>query len=192
MLSLGAGDARGFDALDANWAVREKVGAEHGHPADRAAWRVVASMHLAESREQAEAEVRHGILDLMGYMEGMSKSKLPFATSPEAALDHWMTNGLPVFGVPTIGTPDDAIATIEKLVEKTGGFGCFMFLANDCATWEATKRSYALFAEHVIPAVRKMNVSRQQSIDYVGDNSAQFFGAMQDAVREAIAKYKPA
>jgi limonene 1,2-monooxygenase len=192
MLSLGATDARGFDALDANWAVREKVGAEHGNPADRAAWRVVASMHLAESREQAMADVRHGILDLMGYMEGMSKSKLPFATSPEAALEHWMTQGLPVFGVPTIGTPDDAIATIEKLVEKTGGFGCFMFLANNCATWGATKKSYELFAEHVIPAVRKMNVSRVQSIDYVGDNSAEFFGAMQDAVREAIAKYKPA
>jgi limonene 1,2-monooxygenase len=191
MLSLGATDARGFDALDTNWAVREKVGAEHGHPADRSQWRVVASMHLAETREQAMAEVRHGILDLMGYMEGMSKSKLPFATSPEAALDHWTTHGLPVFGVPTIGTPDDAVATIERLVEKTGGFGCFMFLANNCATWEATKRSYALFAEHVIPAVRRMNVRRMDSIDYVGDNSAQFFGAMQDAVREAIAKYSP-
>lgn len=192
MLSLGATDARGFDALDANWAVREKVGAEHGNPADRAAWRVVASMHLAETREQAMAEVRHGILDLMGYMEGMSKSKLPFATSPEAALEHWMTQGLPVFGVPTIGTPDDAIEKIQQLVDKTGGFGCFMFLANNCATWAATKRSYELFAEHVIPAVRGMNVRRMESIDYVGDNSAQFFGAMQDAVREAIAKYKPA
>lgn len=173
MLSLSATDARGFDALDSNWTVREKVGAEHGHPADRGGWRVVASMHVAESREQAEADVRHGILDLMGYMEGMSKSKLPFATSPEAALDHWMTHGLPVFGVPTIGTPDDAIATIRRLQDKTGGFGCFMLLANNCATWEATKRSYALFAEHVIPAVREMNVGRIDSIDYVGDNSAE-------------------
>lgn len=191
MLSLSATDARGFDALDTNWGVREKVGAEHGHPADRADWRIVATMHLAETREQAEAEMRHGVLDLMGYMEGMSKSKLPFATSAEAALDHWTTHGLPVFGVPTVGTPDDAIATIRRLQEKTGGFGTFMFLATNCATWEATKRSYALFAEHVIPAVRDMNVGRVDSIDYVGDNSGTFFGAMQDAVREAIAKYKP-
>jgi hypothetical protein len=36
-----------------------------------------------------------------------------------------------------------------------------------------------------------MNVGRVDSIDYVGDNSSTFFGAMQDAVREAIAKYKP-
>jgi len=191
MLSLSATDARGFDALDVNWDVREKVGADHGHPADRSTWRIVASMHVAETRAQARAEVEHGILDLCGYMEGMSKTKLPFATSPGAALDHWTTNGLPVFGVPTIGTPDDAVATIERLAEKTGGFGTFMFLANNCATWEATKRSYALFAEYVIPAVRNMNASRHASIDYVGDNSATFFGAMQDAVREAIAKYRP-
>ena len=53
-----------------------------------------------------------------------------------------------MFGVPTVGTPDDAIATIRRLQEKTGGFGTFMFLATNCASWEATKRSYALFAEH--------------------------------------------
>jgi limonene 1,2-monooxygenase len=191
MLSLSATDARGFDALDSNWSVREKVGADNGHPADRSRWRVVASMHLAETREQARAEVEHGILDLCGYMEGMSKSKLPFTSSPGAALDHWMTNGLPVFGVPTVGTPDDAIATIQRLVDKTGGFGSFLFLANNCATWEATKRSYALFAETVIPAVRNMNAMRTASIDYVGDNAGTFFGAMQDATREAIAKYRP-
>lgn len=192
MLSLSATDARGFDALDVNWGAREKVGAEHGMPADRATWRIVASMHLAETREQARAEVEHGILDLCGYMEGMGKTKLPFATSPADAFDHWSTHGLPVFGVPTFGTPDDAIATIERLVEKTGGFGTFLFLAHNCADWEATKRSYALFAENVMPAVRAMNASRVASIDYVGDNAGTFFGAMQDAVREAIAKYKPA
>ncbi len=191
MLSLSATDARGFDALDSNWSVREKVGADNGHPADRSRWRVVASMHLAETREQARAEVEHGILDLCGYMEGMSKSKLSFTSSPGAALDHWMTNGLPVFGVPTVGTPDDAIATIQRLVDKTGGFGSFLFLANNCATWEATKRSYSLFAETVIPAVRNMNAMRTASIDYVGDNAGTFFGAMQDATREAIAKYRP-
>ena len=96
-----------------------------------------------------------------------------------------------MFGVPTVGTPDDAIATIQRLVEKTGGFGSFLFLANNCATWEATKRSYALFAETVIPAVRDMNAGRVASIDYVGDNASTFFGAMQDATREAIAKYRP-
>jgi limonene 1,2-monooxygenase len=189
MLSVAATDASGFDALDVNWTVRERVGAEQGNPADRLRWRVVGSMHLAETREQARAEVAHGILDLCGYMEGMSKTKLPFTTSPDAAIDHWTTNGMNVFGVATIGTPDDAIATIQRLVDKTGGFGTFLFLAHNTATWEATKRSYTLFAEEVIPAVRGLNAARLASIDYVGDNAATFFGAMREATIQALKKY---
>src|SRR4051794_34244860 len=52
MLSLAATDPSGFDALDSNWAAHERSCAEHGNPVDRAKWRVVASMHLAETREQ--------------------------------------------------------------------------------------------------------------------------------------------
>jgi limonene 1,2-monooxygenase len=103
---------------------------------------------------------------------------------------HWTTEGFPIFGIATVGTPDDAIATIEKLSAKTGGFGTFLFLAHDCADWAATKRSYELFAEHVIPACRDMNAGRDDSITWVGKNSAHLFGAMQEATREAIAKYK--
>jgi len=35
-----------------------------------------------------------------------------------------------------------------------------------------------------------MNVNRHGSIGWVGQNSEKFFGAMQQATREAIAKYK--
>jgi limonene 1,2-monooxygenase len=95
-----------------------------------------------------------------------------------------------VFGVVTVGTPDDALATIEKLSAKTGGFGTFLLLAHNCADWSATRRSYELFAEHVIPACRDMNVGRRDSIGWVGQNNEQLFGAMQQATREAIAKYQ--
>ena len=47
-----------------------------------------------------------------------------------------------------------------------------------------------LFAEYVMPACKQMNAGRDSSIDWIGDNSARFFGAMQQATREAIAKYK--
>ena len=152
-------------------------------------WRVVGSMHLAETKEQAERDMEHGMLTLCGYMSGMSGTELPWST-PRDALVHWTTQGFPIFGIATVGTPDDAIATIEKLSAKTGGFGTFLFLAHDCADWAATKRSYELFAEYVIPACRKMNVNRDSSIRWVGRNSGRFFGAMQEATREAIAKYK--
>jgi limonene 1,2-monooxygenase len=190
MLALAATDPTGFDALDANWAHFERTSVEHGNPVDRSRWRIVASMHLAETREEAERQMEHGVLTLCSYFEGMGNRKLPWTTSPREALTHWTTNGYPTFGVATVGTPDDAIATIEKLTAKTGGFGTFLFLAHNCATWQATKRSYELFAEYVIPACRRMNVGRADSIGWVGQNAETFFGAMQQATREAIAKYK--
>jgi limonene 1,2-monooxygenase len=190
MLSLSATDPSGFDALDANWGHYQRVSAEHGNPIDRSKWRVVGSMHLAETREQAEHEMEHGVLTLCGYFEGMSNRKVPWSTSARDAVQWWTTNGYPTFGIATVGTPDDAIATIETLSAKTGGFGTFLFLAHNCADWAATQRSYELFAEYVIPACRKMNVAREDSIHWVGDHNAKFFGAMQQATREAIAKYE--
>ena len=189
MLALAATDPTGFDALDANWEHYERTSAEHGNPADRARWRVVAAMHLAETREQAQRDMEHGVLTLCGYMEGMGNTKLPWTGSPQEALQHWTTNGFPVFGVATVGTPDDAIATIQRLSAKTEGFGTFLFLAHNCASWEATKRSYELFAEHVIPACRRMNDGRDDSIHWVGRNSGRFFGAMLQATQDAIEKY---
>lgn len=190
MLSLAATDPSGFDALDSNWTAHERSCAEHGNPVDRSRWRVVASMHLAETREQAEREMEHGVLTLCGYFEGMGNRKLPWTNSAREAVQWWTTNGYPTFGIATVGTPDDAIATIQRLSDKTGGFGTFLFLAHNCADWAATQRSYELFAEHVIPACRKMNVARHGSIQWVGQNSERFFGAMQQATREAIAKYQ--
>jgi len=190
MLSLAATDTGVFDVLDVNWAAHERSCREHGNPIDRSKWRIVASMHLAETKEQAEREMEHGVLALSGYFEGMSKNKMPWTTSARDAVQWWTTNGYPTFGVATVGTPDDALATIRRLADKTGGFGTFMFLAHNCADWAATKRSYELFAEHVVPACRDMNAMRDSSIDWVGDNSGRFFGAMQQATREAIAKYQ--
>jgi hypothetical protein len=191
LLSVAATDPSGFDALDTNWEHYVRTTAEHGHDLDRRRWRVVASMHLAETREQAWREMEHGVLTLCGYMEGMSGGrKLPWTDTPRHAVEHWPTEGFPIFGVATVGTPDDALATIERLGEKTGGFGTFLFLAHDCADWEATKRSYRLFAEHVIPRCRDLNANRRASIEWVGQNAAELFGAMHEATLQAMARYE--
>jgi len=190
LLSIAATDPNGFDALDANWDVYSRAAADHGHQADRARWRVVAAMHLAETREQAEREIEHGILSLIRYMEGLGGASRPWGLSPQAAREQWTTTGLPTFGVATVGTPDDAIATIRGLAEKSGGFGTFLFLAHNCAPWAATKRSYELFAEYVIPELRQANVNRDASLAWANANSSRFIGAMFDAIAEASAKYQ--
>ena len=50
-----------------------------------------------------------------------------------------------------VGTPDDAIAAIERLQERSGGFGGLLVWANEWAPREATPRSYELLARHVVP-----------------------------------------
>jgi limonene 1,2-monooxygenase len=59
----------------------------------------------------------------------------------------WFQEG----GAAIIGTPDDAIAHIKKLQEQSGGFGSYLMVANDFASWEATRKHYELFARYVMP-----------------------------------------
>ena len=54
-------------------------------------------------------------------------------------------------GFAVIGTPDDAIRKIQELVDESGGFGTFLLFGHDWATPEATKRSFELFAQYVMP-----------------------------------------
>src|SRR5436309_1017449 len=44
LLSVAATDPTGFDNLDVNWGVCEKVAHDHGQTVERKRWRVVASM----------------------------------------------------------------------------------------------------------------------------------------------------
>jgi limonene 1,2-monooxygenase len=50
-----------------------------------------------------------------------------------------------------IGTPDDAIAAIERLRERSGGFGGLLVWGNEWASPEKLLRSYELFARYVAP-----------------------------------------
>ena len=54
-------------------------------------------------------------------------------------------------GFAVIGTPDDAIRKIQELVDQSGGFGTFLLFGHDWATPAATKHSFELFAQYVMP-----------------------------------------
>jgi hypothetical protein len=50
-----------------------------------------------------------------------------------------------------VGTPDDLIAFIRGLEDRTGGFGTFLAWGHEWAGPEATLRSLDLFARFVMP-----------------------------------------
>ncbi len=133
LLSFAATDPRGFNALDSSWAVLERSARENGHRAHRQGWRVVAAMHLADTREEAEREVEQGVLTMVTYLERMANKKVRWSATARTALERFASSGLPNLGRITLGTPDDAISTIRSLVERSGGFGTFVLLAHNCA-----------------------------------------------------------
>jgi limonene 1,2-monooxygenase len=150
LLSVGATTAAGFDVLALHWNVMEERAAHYGTKVDRNAWRLVGVVHLAETREQAYRDVEHGILQWFDYFQNTAafpQMAVGDGTSVQQCID--FVNGS---GLGAIGTPDDAIAQIERLIKQSnGGFGAYLQLAHDWAAPVAKFRSYELFARHVAP-----------------------------------------
>ena len=98
--------------------------------------------------------------------------------------------GLPVdAGMAVVGTPDEAAAKIQALVDQSGGFGAFLFMAHNWAPWAQTKRSYELFARYVAPKFQSLNVGREASMAWVKDNKAEFTAQSMAAVGARIAQH---
>ena len=88
-----------------------------------------------------------------------------------------------------VGTPDDAAAKIQALVDQSGGFGAFLFMAHNWADWAATKHSYELFARYVAPQFQSLNVGREASMAWVKANKDDFTGQMRAAVGARIVSH---
>jgi len=150
LLSIGATTAAGFDVLALHWNVMEERAAHYGVTVDRDAWRLVGLMHLAETREQAYRDVEHGMLDWFDYFQhtaAFPQMAVGDGTTVRQCIDFVNQSGLG-----TIGTPDDAVAQIQRLQQQSsGGFGAYLQLAHDWAAPVARFRSYELFARHVAP-----------------------------------------
>jgi limonene 1,2-monooxygenase len=146
MLSLAATDPTGADKLPEHWAIINEEADRTGHVVDRTNWRLMGPMHIAETVEQAKADCEYGLRWQYEYLSHISPSSIPVPDTTSELADVINESGRGV-----IGTPDMAAAQIERLIERSGGFGTYLFQGVDFANWGATKRSYELFAEEVMP-----------------------------------------
>ena len=162
MVSFGGLSEDSGKALSRTWAWYEEAAREAGHTVSRDQWRLGVPFFLADSREQAIAEAREGYeRELVDYFSGTITSRMaPDASTIEAGI---------AGGGAIIGTPDDAIAAIEGLLEKTGGFGGFLARAHEWGTWEQTVRSFELFSRYVIPHFRGQLDAKRGSQQWVAD-----------------------
>ena len=183
LLSIGATSAGGFNALATNWAIAEDNAKDCGKAVDRDQWRLVGPVHIAETREKARENVRFGLEKWLYYFREVAA--LPLAPSDGSdPVDALIASGMAV-----VGTPDDAIAQIERLQSQSGGFGAFLQMAHNWADFEQTKRSYELMARYVFPKFQELNVNREASLEWASTNRPTFMGQAMMAVGTRVAQH---
>jgi limonene 1,2-monooxygenase len=186
LLSLGATTTGGFDVLGSHWQVMEERAAEFSTAVDRSRWRLVGPMHIADTREQAMADVAFGLADWVDYFERVAA--LPIA--PDTTNFESLVDALNASGMAVIGTVDDAIAQIERLQEQSGGFGTYLFMGHEWADTDATRHSYELIARYVAPRFQDSSASLTSSRDWAAENRPEFIGGAVNAVMSAIQQHQ--
>jgi limonene 1,2-monooxygenase len=139
-------------------------------------------MHLAETREQAEKEVEYGIAQFSRYFTHVLPAGPVQGETPKEIIENNKAAGFAV-----IGTPDDAIAKIDELIESSnGGFGAFLLFGHDWANPQATLRSTELFAQYVMPRFQGQLDAPASSCDWVTGSGGEFVGRAANAIAKAI------
>ena len=190
VLSIGSNSDAGLAALPTQWSFAEQAAAKSGQTVDRKNWRVLMSWHIAETREEARAQAGKGLMHWHNeYTVGtlMRPGAVPF-TSPDQAVDE---TAFAPGAAAVIGTPDDLIMAIRKMMESTGGFGTVLGFAHDWANRENTARSWDLVARYVIPEINGLLEGYRTSRQYVIDNREWFERAGQ-AVMSKIMSHEGA
>ena len=186
LLSLGATSMGGFAVLGDHWKVWNDQAQAYGHTVDRADWRLVGPMHIAPTREQAFKEVEYGIYDWVDYFQNVVALPLaPVEKDPRK----W-PQALVESGTAVIGTPDDAVAQLERLTQQSGGFGCYMLMANDWAERRACLNSYELLAKEVFPHVQGSAERAVSSKEWCRTDHDSLIGGAMNAVAKEIERYE--
>jgi limonene 1,2-monooxygenase len=188
LLSVGATMAAGFDALALHWDVMEERAATFGTTVDRDSWRLVGLMHVAETREQARRDVEYGIEQWFRYFQAV-------AAFPQMAVGGDNVGEMIDFvnesGVGSIGTVDDAVAQIDRLLKQSnGGFGAYLLLAHEWANPVATHRSFELIAQHVFPQFQGQGWSTLQAKARAEASRPELADSSIKAVEMMTAKYQ--
>jgi len=190
IISLGSMSNEGLTALPQQWAFAESSAKKNGTTVDRKNWRVLLNWHIAETREKAIEEAKHGLMRWHNqYIHATLQrpGSTPFK-SPEEAVEQ---TALVPGSASVIGTPDDLIKMIKSVHEKSGGFGHCVGFVHDWANPENTFRSWDLVARYVMPEINGYVTKLRESERHLQVNRAVFERAGQ-AIMAKIMENKDA
>ena len=161
---------------------REKSGRDEP---DRANWRVLSIMHLADTRDQAIDDCTYGLQDFANYFGAAGfvplSNSVEGTQSPREFVAEYAGKGNCC-----IGTPGDAITYIQDLLDTSGGFGTLLLLGHDWASPQATYHSYELFAREVMPHFKGQLTAPRASHDWAKGMRDQLLGRAGEAIVKAI------
>jgi len=189
MLSIAATEPAAFGVLDYNYNVWQEEAALHGHVADRSKWRLMGPMHIADTLEEAKKNCEYGLMWVFEYLSHIIPTGDPNAEAPPSGYSDFIDYANET-GRMVIGTPEMAREQLTRLQDKTGGFGAYLFLGADIANWAATKRSYELFAEEVMPHFNGQLAPVQTSYDLICGQGSRWVDATLNAQLNTIAAYE--
>jgi len=177
-------------SLPTQWGFAEQAAAKHGTKVDRKNWRVLLSWHVAETREKAREEAKHGLMRwhneyIVGTLQRPGDG--PF-TSPDEAVDK---TAFEEGSASVIGTPDDLVKVIKDVYAKSGGFGTVVGFVHDWANPENTMRSWDMVARYVIPEINGYVAKLRESQKFLIENREVFVRAGQ-AIMAKIMENKDA
>jgi limonene 1,2-monooxygenase len=147
-LALG-GLLPGGPKLDvrAQWRIAEEHAVEHGQSVSREGLRIVMPIHLAETRDQAYADVRAGA---RRWLYDYFRDTLGAAVEPPRN-DGREIEALVESGGAIVGTPDDCVQALRALEQESGGFGAVLAVVIDWTTDAKQKQSFEMLSRQVIP-----------------------------------------
>ena len=143
------------------WNISEEVAAEHGNTMRREEWRLVVPAFIAESRKEAVEQARVGAARYQrDYFEDTMGFDKVYDGPAEKIIDHMVDEG-----AWCVGTPDDLVATINRLDGESGGFGGVLIQVTEWANREQMLHSYELIARYVMPQFQGslVNLSTSQA-----------------------------
>jgi limonene 1,2-monooxygenase len=182
LLSVAGADNAAFERT---WGWVEEAAAEHGQTVSRKNWRVVLNVHLAETKAQAIADVELGY-KRRAYWGDRKDPNAPAANvlagpTPPASIEEGNERGTMI-----VGTPDDAIAALKVLQERSGGIGGVLLFSHEWANTEATMRSYELLMRHVAPHFQGQMGPIIENRDWIEGQMRTVFGGLAPAFARAF------
>jgi limonene 1,2-monooxygenase len=179
MLSVASSELGGLDSMRQAWMWASEEADRCGQRISRDNWRVTMTIHLADSKREAIEDIRGGVRTLnREYFGTLGVRFEPGQDSVDALV------GRP--GV-AIGTPDDAIAAIEEVIEASGGVGGILINHREWASsTDKMLRSYELFARHVMPRFQGQAQPVEANLDWAREGHRTLFRSVRAAQRKAF------